>query len=117
LVAGIPKSLPLLALSAELESSQGSKPQSYAYTAYDGLWMVALATLDSDWSSSASTLGTQFATTSKGYTGLSNALTLNSNGDRKLGNYDFLTPSAGNWSTIYTYYDNPATGVGKLISH
>lgn len=116
LVNGIPKSLPLAATMTRINALMGSKAQSYAATAWDGLWMAVLAAENSNWSSSASTLGQQLLTTSTGYIGLSNALALNANGDRRYGNYDFLTPSSGSWRTIYTYYTNPATGQAQLVS-
>lgn len=115
-VNGIPKSLPLTALSTQVQAAMGSTPQNYAYTAYDGAWMAVLAAIDANWTSSASALGAQLRRTAAGYTGLSNALALNANGDRNYANYDFLTPASGDWRVTYTYYTNPATGAAQLVS-
>jgi branched-chain amino acid transport system substrate-binding protein len=115
-VAGIPASLTIRALNTRIQASLGSQPQSYASTAWDGLWLTALAAVNNGWSSSAATLGAQFKDTAGGYIGLSNNLALNASGDRNYGNYDFLSPSSGSWRTTYSYFTTLASPTPQLVA-
>lgn len=115
-VAGIPASLTIRALNTRVQDSLGTQPQSYAYTAWDGLWLAALAAVNSGWSSSSASFNQQFKATAGGYIGLSNNLALNANGDRSYGNYDFMSPSSGGWRTTYSYFTTLASPTPQLVA-
>lgn len=115
-VAGIPASLTIRALNTRVQDSLGSQPQSYASTAWDGLWLAALAAVNSGWSSSSASFNQQFKATAGGYIGLSNNLALNANGDRSYGNYDFMSPSSGGWRTTYSYFTTLANPTPQLVA-
>ena len=99
----------------------GREPISYAFNAWDSLWLATAALLDSDWADQAALLGPALARASGQYLGLSNFMALDAYGDRQYGDYGFyqVTPSAAGsgWVQTGTYHFHPPAYWPPAITH
>lgn len=90
-----------------IKEKLGYEPITYAYTAWDSLWIGTLAYAEHA-ADSSSTLGTQITTQSAKYIGLSNYMALNAYGDRRYGEYGFFkVTSDKKWELNATYHYTP----------
>lgn len=89
----------------------GAEPVSYAYAAWDSLWLLVFDILRQDWQTEASVLGPGLIDAATGYIGLGNYMRLDDNGDKLYGDYGFyrLIATGGQpaWSLFATYHFHP----------
>jgi len=99
----------------------GYKPVSYAFNAWDSLWLAAAALMQSDWASEASIIGPALKNASDSYLGLSNFMALDQYGDRKYGDYGFYKVVKGasglTWTQTGTYHFHPPAYLPPRITH
>ncbi|MCX6240964.1 MAG: ABC transporter substrate-binding protein [Bacteroidetes bacterium] len=105
-------------LTERIQSSIGRSPEVYALTAYDAVWVGVKTYLAAGTQTDIATLKLAFVDESSNYFGASGNTTLDVNGDRAYGNYDFWavrqTPAGYIWQISAQY--NSATGVlSRLI--
>ncbi len=100
-------------LTARIQASIGRSPEIYALTAYDAAWVSVKTFLTVGPHADIATLKLAFFDESGNYFGASGNTTLDINGDRAFGNYDFWavnqTPGGYLWQISAQY--NSATGV------
>jgi len=100
-------------LIARIVDSIGRKPEVYALTAYDAIWVGCKTFLTAGLNPEFSTFKLAFTDEAGSYFGVSGNTTLDANGDRAAGNYDFwaLTPQPAGpeWKVVAVY--NSATGI------
>lgn len=91
----------------KIKEKLGYAPITYAYTAWDSMWIGALAYAEHA-ADSSTTLGAQITAQSAKYIGLSNYMALNSAGDRRYGEYGFFKVTSDNkWELAATYHYTP----------
>ena len=94
-------------LSDRIQLQIGHVPDSYAFTAYDALWVSVLSYLKTGESPDIEFLKLVFTLESSGYFGASGNTTLDVNGDRAVGNYDFWAVKSGSkgyaWQKVAKY--------------
>jgi len=94
-------------LSDRIQAQTGHVPDSYAFTAYDALWVSVLSYLKAGESPDIAFLKLVFTLESSGYIGASGNTTLDVNGDRAVGNYDFWAVKRGSmgyaWQKVAKY--------------
>ncbi|MEI8006166.1 MAG: ABC transporter substrate-binding protein [Bacteroidota bacterium] len=100
-------------LIARITSSLGRSPEVYALTAYDAVWVGLKTYLATGSHPDIATFKLAFTEEASNYFGASGNTTLDVNGDRAFGNYDFwavkqLLPSDA-WQLVARY--NSATGI------
>lgn len=99
-------------LSARIQAKTGRAPDSYAFTAYDALWVSVLTSLRADASTALSQFKQVFMLEAANYFGVTGNTVLDANGDRAFGNYDFWSVKRGEngyfWGRVALY--NSATG-------
>jgi branched-chain amino acid transport system substrate-binding protein len=76
-------------LSNRIQAETGHVPDSYAFTAYDALWVSVLSYLKAGISPDIEFLKSVFMLESDNFFGVSGNTALDVNGDRAIGNYDF----------------------------
>jgi len=100
-------------LTQRIQASIGRSPEIYALTAYDAAWVCVKTCLVTGTHADIATLKLAFFDESGNYFGASGNTTLDINGDRAFGNYDFWavnqTPGGYLWQISAQY--NSATGV------
>jgi branched-chain amino acid transport system substrate-binding protein len=90
-------------------------PRSYASTAYDALWVAALSENQTNQTSNIEQLKSTFAKIANSYHGITGNTSLDQNGDRKYGDYEYRTlvdytinPPFYIWKPIGRFiYNNP----------
>jgi len=102
----VPEPISRMVVRDKLHKQLGYDPITYAYTAWDSVWIGALA-YGGYVNDNASTLGGQISTVAGKYIGLSNYMALNSAGDRRFGEYGFFTVEDGKWTLTATYHHTP----------
>lgn len=102
----VPEPISRMVVRDKLHEKLGYDPITYAYTAWDSVWIGALA-YGGFVNDSATTLGGQINTFAGKYIGLSNYMALNSAGDRRFGEYGFFTVKDGKWALTATYHHTP----------
>ena len=102
----VPEPLSRMVVRDRLHKELGYDPITYAYTAWDSIWIGALA-YGGFVGDSTSTLSGQINTMAGKYIGLSNFMALNSAGDRRFGEYGFFTVEDGGWALTATYPHTP----------
>ena len=99
-------------LKQRIQSSTGHDADIYALTAYDAVWVSAKTYLTTGTSPDIATLKSAFMQEASNYFGASGNTTLDDNGDRAYGNYDFWEvtqiPQGFLWQITARY--NSATG-------
>ena len=100
-------------LIARIKSSLGRDPEVYALTAYDAIWVGIRTYLTTGSHPDLATFKLAFTDEASNYFGVSGNTTLDVNGDRAFGNYDFwgvkpLLPAYA-WELVARY--NSATGI------
>jgi ABC-type branched-subunit amino acid transport system substrate-binding protein len=102
-------------VEAEMHKKLERPPRSYAYVAYDILWITSLTQdsikkTNSPQSNSADSFKQKFREIASTYKGITGNTTLNKVGDRRFGDYDL-------WAIRATNKDNFAWGrVGKYVN-
>jgi branched-chain amino acid transport system substrate-binding protein len=76
-------------VAQEIKSRTGIEPDAFALAAYDAVWVLAIAFQSTGGSDDIALLRTAFLKTADQYYGATGWTALNSNGDRKNGNFDF----------------------------
>ena len=66
-------------------------PRSYASTAYDALWVAALAENQTNQTNNIEQLKNAFTRIANSYSGITGNTSLDRNGDRKYGDYEYWT--------------------------
>lgn len=99
-------------IRAEISMIIGRTPDVYALTAYDALWVAATTYAMIGSSPDIDQLKYVYTTVADDYFGITGNTTLNQNGDRTFGNYDFwaINDTSGiyTWDRVAVY--NSATG-------
>lgn len=80
----------LASIQAEIKSVTGLEADAYALAVYDAMWVLA-KTISNNQSSDFSTFKTNFSNTANDYDGLTGLLSLNANGDRSTGTFDYYS--------------------------
>lgn len=80
----------LASIQAEIKTATGLDADAYALAVYDAVWVLA-KTLNTKQSSDFNTLKTDFTNTANSYDGLTGMLSLNANGDRSTGTFDYYS--------------------------
>lgn len=100
-------------LKERIQASIGRDPEVYALTAYDAVWVGTKTYLITGTDPDIATFKLAFIRESENYFGVSGNTTLDANGDRAFGNYDFWAvkhnPSGYLWQLVAQY--NSATGI------
>jgi len=78
----------LASIQAEIKAATGLDADAYALAVYDAVWVLA-KTITTKQSSDFSTFKTDFTNTANNYDGLTGMLSLNANGDRSTGTFDY----------------------------
>jgi branched-chain amino acid transport system substrate-binding protein len=99
-------------LKDRIRAGTGHDPDVYALTAYDAVWVGVQTCLATGADPGISTFKAAFIQESANYYGVSGNTTLDTNGDRASGNYDFWAVSHNDsgfhWQIVATY--NSSTG-------
>jgi branched-chain amino acid transport system substrate-binding protein len=100
-------------LEERIQASIGRIPDVYALTAYDAVWVGVKTCLAAGTHTDIATFKLAFTEEAANYFGVSGNTTLDVNGDRAYGNYDFWAvkhnPSGYFWQIVAQY--NSATGI------
>jgi len=100
-------------LKERIQASIGRNPDVYALTAYDAVWVGLNTYLVTGTQANIATFKLAFMQESADYFGVSGNTTLDVNGDRAVGNYDFWAMKkvlpGYSWQVIARY--NSATGI------
>jgi len=100
-------------LKERIMESIGRNPDVYALTAYDAVWVGLKTYLVTGTRTDIATFKLSFVDEAANYFGVSGNTTLDVNGDRAVGNYDFWAvkqnPSGYLWQIVARY--NSATGI------
>jgi len=99
-------------LKARIQASLGRDPDVYALTAYDALWVGMKTFMVTGLRADMVKFKLAFVEESANYFGVTGNTTLDANGDRAFGNYDFWavrqSPTGYLWQVVARY--NSATG-------
>ncbi len=91
----------------------GKQPDAYAYTAYDALWVAVRAGLIAGDGSTTAQLKNAFTGESNRYFGVTGYTSLDVNGDRSAGNYDFWSIKKDStgfcWKLTARYHSSDGT--------
>jgi len=100
-------------LVAKIQASIGRSPEVYALTAYDAVWVGFKTYLITGSHPDIATFKLAFTDEASNYFGVSGNTTLDVNGDRAFGNYDFWAVKQSlpgySWQIVARY--NSATGI------
>lgn len=98
-------------LMAQLETELNRKPESYAFSAYDALFVAVLTYIEEGGYDNIQTYKAEFYNQAELYFGATGNTQLNNAGDRAAATYDFwqITGSGGNYSWIRTAVYNTLT--------
>ena len=80
----------LASIKAEIKAATGLDADAYALAVYDAMWVLA-KTISNNQSSDFSAFKTNFSNTANTYDGLTGLLSLNTNGDRSTGTFDYYS--------------------------
>jgi branched-chain amino acid transport system substrate-binding protein len=101
---------PLLSL---LKDTMGRKPEIFAFTTYDALWLAAKTYISTGENPSFSTLKKSFEEQAESYFGVTGWTSLDENGDRDVATYDFwgiaINDEKPEWEIMARFNNN--TGV------
>lgn len=96
-------------IQTELESKMNRKPEIYAYTSYDAVWLIAKTYMQTHNSQNTQILKQSFNTQARQYIGASGWTKLNNAGDRDIASYDFWGLSSNANSAFWenkAFYNN-----------
>jgi branched-chain amino acid transport system substrate-binding protein len=100
-------------LIERIQSVLGRAPEVYALTAYDAVWVGVKTYIYTGFRRDIAMFKSAFTTEASNYFGVTGNTTLDANGDRAYGNYDFWAvkqiQSSRQWQVIARY--NSATGI------
>jgi len=100
-------------IAARIKAKSGIDPDAFALSAYDGVWVAALARAKETGAWNAATFGADFMSTASTYVGITGPTKLDAEGDRDAGNFDFWgivsSGSGFTWKRVAVY--EASTGV------
>lgn len=116
-----PNSITKLVIRDDIREAYNGIPALYAYPAWDALWIIVTALLDSEWSTDPTVLLSAVLSGSDHYIGMSNFMGLDANGDRKYGDYAFFTMTQGTtaytWNPFATFHYHPVLYLTPKITY
>jgi branched-chain amino acid transport system substrate-binding protein len=100
-------------LSDRIKSVIGRPPDTYAFTAYDALWVITKSCMIAGENASIEKFQAIFTDVSNNYFGVTGNTALDLNGDRAFGNYDFwsIKKEADSFTWKCTARYNSANGI------
>ncbi|MGV3614622.1 MAG: ABC transporter substrate-binding protein [Fimbriimonas sp.] len=94
-------------VAARIKARSGVDADAFALSAYDAVWLAALAHRSAGGTGNMAAYRSAFITTANGYTGLTGSTKLDAAGDRDSGNFDFwgIVGATGNfqWKRVAVY--------------
>lgn len=94
-------------ISQRIKAKSGVDPDAFALSAYDAVWLAALAHENAGSTWNAATFRTALMSTADGYTGVTGPTKFDASGDRNTGNFDFWgIASSGSsfvWKRVAVY--------------
>jgi branched-chain amino acid transport system substrate-binding protein len=96
-------------ISDEIEARTGIKPDAFALSTYDALFVLQRALEDVGDLKNFANFKTAFVNEADAYVGITGSLTLNSAGDRANGDFDFWAVRNDTWVRIGTYNNDVLT--------
>lgn len=116
-----PNSITKLVIRDDIREAYNGIPALYAYPAWDALWIIVAALLDSEWSADPAVLRSAVLSGSDHYIGMSNFMGLDANGDRKYGDYAFFSLTQGTaaytWNPFATFHYHPVLYLTPKITY
>ena len=96
-------------ISDEIEARTGIKPDAFALSTYDALFVIQRALEDVGDLKNFAAFKAAFVSEADAYTGITGSLALNSAGDRANGDFDFWAVRNDTWVRIGTYSNGQIT--------
>jgi branched-chain amino acid transport system substrate-binding protein len=96
-------------ISDEIEARTGIKPDAFALSTYDALFVIQRALKDVGDLKNFPAFKAAFVSEADAYTGITGSLALNSAGDRANGDFDFWAVRNDTWVRIGTYSNGQIT--------
>jgi branched-chain amino acid transport system substrate-binding protein len=96
-------------IADEIEARTGIKPDAFALSTYDALFVIQRALQDVGGLKNFAAFKAAFVSDSDAYSGITGSLALNSAGDRANGDFDFWAVRSDAWVRIGTYNNGTIT--------